>query len=98
MASINILVSEITAEVKLIIADILNNRLEPIDIDNDTPLFLNGIGLDSIDLLQLIPRIEKQFDIKIGVSNYNALKTVNYLVQYILDEIVKKEECDVVYE
>ncbi len=76
-------IRDITESIKEIISDILNEKLKPDDIDNDTPLFLNGLGLDSIDLLQLIPKIEKKFSVKIPSKNYHVLKTVNYLSEYI---------------
>lgn len=85
------MIKNITITIKSIIIQILNNKLEYSDIDNDTPLFLSGLGLDSIDLLQLIPQIEKQFGIKIGVKNHNVLKTVNYLAEYIFEKLAEKK-------
>jgi len=34
------------------------------EIENDTPLFEDGLGLDSILLVELISLVEKKFDIK----------------------------------
>ena len=39
--------------------------LEPDEIDADAPLFGNGLGLDSIDALEIIVLLEKEYDIKI---------------------------------
>ena len=39
--------------------------MEPEDIDPDDPLFGNGLGLDSIDALELIVLLEKEYGIKI---------------------------------
>jgi acyl carrier protein len=39
--------------------------MEPEDIDADDPLFGNGLGLDSIDALELIVLLEKEYGIKI---------------------------------
>jgi acyl carrier protein len=39
--------------------------IEPEDIDPDEPLFGEGLGLDSIDALELIVLLEKEYGIKI---------------------------------
>ena len=39
--------------------------IEPDDIDPEEPLFGNGLGLDSIDALELIVLLEKEYGIKI---------------------------------
>lgn len=36
------------------------------DIDNDAPLFGDGLGLDSIDALELIVLLEKNYGIKVA--------------------------------
>ena len=40
-------------------------KMEPGDIDSDAPLFGDGLGLDSIDALELIVLLEKNYGIKI---------------------------------
>ena len=39
------------------------------DIKNDEPLFVEGLGLDSIDALELGIAIKKKFDIALDVEN-----------------------------
>jgi acyl carrier protein len=39
--------------------------LEPEDIETEAPLFGDGLGLDSIDALEIIVLLEKEYDIKI---------------------------------
>jgi acyl carrier protein len=40
--------------------------LEPGDIEASAPLFGDGLGLDSIDALEIIVLLEKEYDIKIS--------------------------------
>jgi acyl carrier protein len=40
--------------------------MEPSDIDTQAPLFGDGLGLDSIDALEIIVLLEKEYDIKIN--------------------------------
>jgi acyl carrier protein len=53
-------------EIKQEIIKVLNlEGITPEDIGNDTPLFGEGLGLDSIDALELIVLLEKNYGIKL---------------------------------
>jgi len=48
-----------------IITELKLEDITPEDIDADSPLFAEGLGLDSIDALELIVLLEKNYGIKI---------------------------------
>ena len=49
--------------------EVLNlEEMTPEDIDTDAPLFGDGLGLDSIDALELIVLLEKKYGIKLENS------------------------------
>jgi acyl carrier protein len=48
-----------------IITELKLEDITPEDIDTDTPLFNEGLGLDSIDALELIVLLERNYGIKI---------------------------------
>ena len=57
---------ELIQKLKIQIIEQLNlEDMEPDDIDDNDPLFGNGMGLDSIDALELIVLLEKEYGIKI---------------------------------
>jgi acyl carrier protein len=57
---------ELTQKLKKEIIEVLNlEDVKPEDIDTDAPLFGDGLGLDSIDALELIVLLEKNYGIKI---------------------------------
>jgi acyl carrier protein len=57
---------ELIQKLKVEIIEVLNlEEMEPGDVDNDSPLFGDGLGLDSIDALELIVLLEKNYGIKI---------------------------------
>ena len=59
------------------------------EIPNDLPLFgPDGLGLDSIDALQLVVSMEKTFGVGIPNSEVAraALATVNSIHDYIIDQ------------
>ncbi|MBR1872243.1 MAG: acyl carrier protein [Bacteroidales bacterium] len=54
-------------ELKIKLIDALNlEGMEPSDIEDDAPLFGDGLGLDSIDVLELIVMMEKNYGIKLS--------------------------------
>ncbi len=66
-------------------------RLEDItveEIDNEAPLFREGLELDSIDALELVVAIEKIFNVIIEDEDVGkkAFASVNALAMFIQDE------------
>ena len=55
------------------------------DIKNDTPLFGDGLGLDSIDALEIIVMLEKKFNVKISNPEEGAkiFQSVNTIAEFI---------------
>ncbi|MBO4665656.1 MAG: acyl carrier protein [Paludibacteraceae bacterium] len=54
-------------QLKAQIIEALNlEDLQPADIKNDQPLFGEGLGLDSIDALELIVLLDKEYGIKLS--------------------------------
>ena len=58
---------ELIEELKGHIIRVLNlEEMTPDDIDANAPLFGEGLGLDSIDALELIVLLEKQYGIRLS--------------------------------
>ena len=58
---------ELILELKQKIIEVLNlEDMTPEDINENEPLFGDGLGLDSIDALELIVMIEKNYGIKLA--------------------------------
>ena len=78
---------QLKEELKGKIIDALN--LEDIvvtDLEDDAPLFgEDGLGLDSIDALELIVLLEKNYGIKISdpKEGKNIFKSVNVMADYV---------------
>lgn len=74
------------------IIEILNlEGMTPEEIDNDLPLFGDGLGLDSIDALELIVLMEKNYGIKITDPNKGReiFKSINSMAKYISENKTK---------
>ena len=61
---------------KQIIEALSLEDMRPEDIDDAAPLFGDGLGLDSIDALELIVLMEKQYGITAGVVVAHAVVDV----------------------
>ena len=59
---------------------------KPSDIDDDDPLFGDGLGLDSIDALELIVLLEKHHGIKITnpEEGKKIFISINSMADYII--------------
>jgi acyl carrier protein len=57
-------------EIKQLIIDVLQlEDIAPDDIDADAPLFVEGLGLDSIDALELGVAIQKRYGIVLSSNS-----------------------------
>jgi len=78
--------SELTQELKEKIITQLN--LEDVsveDLQDDTPLFGEGLGLDSIDALELIVMLDKSYGIKLAdpKEGRKIFETIQTMADYI---------------
>lgn len=77
---------ELVLELKKQIIEVLNlEDVQPEDIENDAPLFGSGLGLDSIDALELIVMMEKNYGIKIKdpSAGKSIFKSINSMAEFV---------------
>ena len=60
-------------------------EMTPEDIDSDAPLFGEGLGLDSIDALELIVLLDKDYGIKLTDPKEGKVifQSINTMAEYI---------------
>ena len=73
---------------QLIIARLKLVDMTPDMIENNAPLFGEGLGLDSIDALELVLGLEKEFgvvipDAEVGKKVFQSVRT---MAQYVLEQ------------
>jgi acyl carrier protein len=74
------------AELKALIVRELNlEGRDPESIVDDAPLFGEGLGLDSLDALQLAMSIEEQYAVRIpeGPDGRTAFASINALAEWV---------------
>ena len=76
-----------TTELKAAIITALNLQdITPAQIDDDAPLFGTGLGLDSIDALELVVMLEKNYrivikDIEEGRPAFQSVRTLAAFIE-----------------
>jgi len=79
---------DLILKLKKEIIDILHlENMTPEAIDENAPLFVEGLGLDSVDALELVVYMEENYGIKIqsrkeGPQIFRSIKT---MADYILE-------------
>ena len=80
-------------ELKLKVIDALNlDGMTPEDIDDDAPLFGDaGLGLDSIDVLELIVLLEKNYGIRLSspAEGKEVFKSMAVMAAYVAEHRTK---------
>ena len=82
---------ELILQLKEQIIEVLNlEDMTPADIDTDAPLFGEGLGLDSIDALEIILILERYYGVKL--ANSAEAKPAFYSVKTLAEYIVQNRK------
>jgi acyl carrier protein len=84
--------NELKLELKKLILKAANlDDVEPNEIEDDAPLFVEGLGLDSIDALELSVALESQYGINISDSDTAraAFASINTLNEFVVNNRTK---------
>jgi acyl carrier protein len=77
----------ISDRIKRLIVDSLHlEGMKPDMIQDEEPLFGEGLGLDSVDALELVVALEKEFGIKIksqelGREVFSSVSTLSHFIE-----------------
>lgn len=80
--------SDLKARIKQAIVRSLRLPIAPEEIGDATPLFGEGLGLDSIDVLELVLELERAFGVSITDEETGArvLRSVDSIADFITGE------------
>jgi acyl carrier protein len=74
-------------ELAELIVQALNLELSAADIDPDTPLYGEGLGLDSIDILEIALVVSKRYGVQLradSAQNEQIFRSLRRLAEYII--------------
>lgn len=77
--------TQLKDEIKQAIVTGLRLPISPAEIDDTAPLFGEGLGLDSIDVLELVLELERSFGVQIrdeetGMEVFRSIDTITDFV------------------
>jgi acyl carrier protein len=80
------------ADIKQAIVRSLRLPITAEEIGDATPLFDEGLGLDSIDVLELVLELERSFGVSITdeQTGMKVLRSVDTIADFIVDERAKR--------
>ena len=64
----------------------LNLPYQPDDLHEDISLLGAGLGLDSLDALEIVLCVENCFGVKIPDENTSVLRSINTIVDFVIVE------------
>jgi acyl carrier protein len=75
----------------LLIEGLRLQDLRPEDIEDAAPIFVEGLGLDSVDALELVVLVEEKYNIQIPDEEVGkrAFASIDTLTDYVAGEISK---------
>jgi acyl carrier protein len=79
---------ELVSEIKRLMIEQLDLRGKTeSDIEDEAPLFGSGLGLDSLDALQLAMAIEERFGVAVpeGDEGRRVFASVNAIARYVVE-------------
>jgi acyl carrier protein len=83
---------ELKRSLKNLVVDGLRLQdVRPEDIEDAAPIFVEGLGLDSVDALELVVLVEERYNIQIPDEDVGkrAFASIEALTDYVSTELAK---------
>jgi len=86
--------AQLRSHIKHLIVDCLQiEGLDPEEIEDDQAIFGEGLGLDSVDALELVLGLETEFGIKVESDEMRreSFASVNALAEFVAARVSEQE-------
>lgn len=72
---------------KLLVEQLSLEELDPSDIEDDGELFGEGLGLDSLDAVEIVVMLKRHFGVEVKTADQSreVFRSVNTLAEYVLE-------------
>jgi acyl carrier protein len=77
--------SEVIRRLKRMLIERLSLPYRDADLHEDVSLLGSGLGLDSLDALELLLGIEQEFGAKVDAGSIGVLRSINSVADYLLE-------------
>ena len=86
--------ADVLERLKKILIDRLSLPLEPNEIAEDSALFGLGLGLDSVDALEIVVGVEQEFNINISDEDMQIFRSINTVIDFIMEKMNQPTDCN----
>ena len=79
-------------EIATLFVQSLNLEIAPADLDPEAPLYGDGLGLDSIDILEVALIVSKKYGVHLRADsqeNHQIFRSLRHLAEYIAKQRTK---------
>ena len=83
---------QVALTLKEALIDCLGLEKAPADIPDDCLLFGIGLGLDSVDALEIVVALESTFGIRIEDDQMREIRSINSIVGLVLAQTAQKRD------
>jgi acyl carrier protein len=83
---------ELLSAIKAELVERLDLEIQPEWIDDDVFLFGGGLGLDSIDAMEIIIGMQTRFELAVPEDSLSILRTVNTLADFVQERRVQETQ------
>lgn len=72
---------------EMLVRDLSLEDVNPADIADDDPLFGEGLGLDSLDAVEIVVLLQRNFGLEVKNMNQGReiLRSINSLAEFVYD-------------
>ena len=67
----------------LIVNELKLAHIKPEEIEDETPLFADGLGLDSLDAVEIVVLLQKHYKVMMKEADRAAFSSIKTLADYI---------------
>jgi acyl carrier protein len=79
-------------ELRAILVNLLEEEMgEPFELEDDSLNLREGLGLDSVDVVGLVMRVEREFRIRLAMEELMEVKEVGQLLDLLLVKMAARE-------
>jgi acyl carrier protein len=85
-------IEKVRAELAVLIVNALGLEVSPHDINADAPLYGEGLGLDSIDILEIALVVSKEYGIQLKADsqeNHAIFASLSTLSEFVVNQRTK---------
>lgn len=72
---------------RLIVTELKLTHIKPEEIEDESPLFGEGLGLDSLDAVEIVVLLQKHYNVTVRETDRTAFSCIKKLADFIRNHV-----------